>query len=138
MKYILIVFGKVKDTSLKEKIDYYVKRIPFISIQYLKEDASRKDLLTKLAKVDYVIALSEEGLERTSVDFSKHLVSLSEFPVVAFVIGPPEGFSKPISFANEVCSLSKMTFTHEMALLFLTEQLYRSHLIQKGSSYHKS
>jgi len=34
-------------------------------------------------------------------------------------------------------SLSGMTFLHDMARLFLIEQIYRSYKIIKGEPYHK-
>jgi 23S rRNA (pseudouridine1915-N3)-methyltransferase len=38
--------------------------------------------------------------------------------------------------AEKGLALSRMTFTHEMCFLFLTEQLYRAFSILGGSGYH--
>jgi len=58
--------------------------------------------------------------------------------VACFAIGGPLGLSPSvIDKAVSVLSISKMTFTHEMARMLLMEQLYRAFSIRKGSGYHK-
>ena len=43
------------------------------------------------------------------------------------VIGPPEGIDKKIfEWADEVLSLSKMTFNYSLTLTILMEQIYRA------------
>ena len=50
-----------------------------------------------------------------------------------FAIGGYTGFHDDIkSSSYKKISLSRMTFTHEMALLLLIEQIYRSMKILKG------
>jgi 23S rRNA (pseudouridine1915-N3)-methyltransferase len=39
--------------------------------------------------------------------------------------------------ADLLLSLSKMTFTHEMARLIIVEQMYRAFNILNGTGYHK-
>ena len=54
-----------------------------------------------------------------------------------FVIGGPCGLSDEVKKRGDaVLSLSRMTFTHEMARFFLTEQIYRAITIAKGIKYH--
>ena len=56
---------------------------------------------------------------------------------LVFVIGGPYGFSSAVySRANELISLSKMTFSHQMVRLVFAEQLYRACTIIKGEKYH--
>jgi 23S rRNA (pseudouridine1915-N3)-methyltransferase len=53
------------------------------------------------------------------------------------VIGGPYGLAPEVrTRANLLLSLSKMTFTHQMARLFLLEQLYRSSTILRNEPYH--
>jgi 23S rRNA (pseudouridine1915-N3)-methyltransferase len=53
------------------------------------------------------------------------------------VIGGPYGLDQSVrKRADLPLSLSKMTFTHQMARVFLLEQLYRSHTILRNEPYH--
>jgi 23S rRNA (pseudouridine1915-N3)-methyltransferase len=57
---------------------------------------------------------------------------------VSFLTGGPLGLSKGIlNQADELFSLSRLTFTHEMTRLVLLEQIYRAFTIIRGESYHK-
>ena len=72
----------------------------------------------------------------SSNDFAKMLGNNEE--QVSFVIGGPEGInSKVKENCNQIIALSLMTFTHEMAQLFLLEQLYRAFTIFQNIKYHK-
>ena len=56
---------------------------------------------------------------------------------LVFVIGGPYGFSPEVyARANEMLSLSRLTFSHQMVRLVFTEQLYRACTIIKGEPYH--
>jgi 23S rRNA (pseudouridine1915-N3)-methyltransferase len=56
---------------------------------------------------------------------------------LVLIIGGAFGFSNAMyARANGKISFSKMTYSHEMIRLLLVEQLYRSHTILKGESYH--
>mgnify|MGYP001417477261 CR=1 FL=1 len=56
---------------------------------------------------------------------------------LVFIIGGAYGFSQPVyQRANELISLSKMTFSHQMVRLIFVEQLYRACTIIKGEPYH--
>ncbi|MDE5806322.1 MAG: 23S rRNA (pseudouridine(1915)-N(3))-methyltransferase RlmH, partial [Paramuribaculum sp.] len=53
------------------------------------------------------------------------------------VIGGPYGFSEEVyAKADGKISLSRMTFSHEMVRLFITEQIYRAMTILRGEPYH--
>jgi len=57
---------------------------------------------------------------------------------VCFVIGGAFGLSQAVlKKSNFIFSLSKLTFTHDMAQFILLEQIYRAIEIWKGSKYHK-
>ena len=56
---------------------------------------------------------------------------------LVFVIGGPYGFSDAVyNRADELISLSKMTFSHQMVRAIFTEQLYRGFSIIRNEPYH--
>jgi len=139
----VITVGKVKDKLLQKKIDEFVKRIRFESkIEFLeikdsdkeKEGKKLEECLKK--ETGYVFALSEEGAQFTSREFAGKLDSIHK--KIIFIIGGPFGLTETVKKkADCLFSLSKMTFTHEMAKLFLLEQVFRGITIIKGRGYHK-
>ena len=73
------------------------------------------------------------------MDFSRYIEKkmLSVARRLVFVVGGPYGFSDDVyARANEMLSLSKMTFSHEMIRLIFTEQLYRAMTIMNNEPYH--
>ena len=57
---------------------------------------------------------------------------------LAFVIGGFAGVSEEVKRrAHLRLSLSRMTLTHELARVILTEQVYRAFTLLTGSPYHK-
>mgnify|MGYP002518536866 FL=1 len=155
MKIVLAVVGKTTNGYLRQGIDEYASRlshyIPF-SIEYIddvkntrnlseqqQKTAEGKSILAMLDKGDYVVLLDEHGKEFTSVQFSKHIEKrmASGARRMVLVVGGPYGFSQDVyGRANELLSLSKMTFPHEMIRLIFTEQLYRAMTIINHEPYH--
>ena len=73
----------------------------------------------------------------TSKGFASYIKSI-EMQDATFVIGGALGLSKAVlDKADLVLSLSQMTFNNQMARLFLIEQLYRAHAINRNIPYHK-
>ena len=87
-----------------------------------------------------IIALDENGENHTSTTFTSFLYESFEAggANVCFVIGGYSGLPLEIKEQYPLISLSKMTWTHQMARLLLIEQIYRASEIRKGSSYHKA
>ncbi|MDD7342596.1 MAG: 23S rRNA (pseudouridine(1915)-N(3))-methyltransferase RlmH [Bacteroidales bacterium] len=155
MKIVLAVVGKTTNGYLRQGIDEYTSRlshyIPF-SIEYIddvkntrnlseqqQKTAEGKSILAMLDKGDYVVLLDEHGKEFTSVQFSKYIEKrmASGARRMVLVVGGPYGFSQDVyDRANELLSLSKMTFPHEMIRLIFTEQLYRAMTIINHEPYH--
>ena len=138
----VITVGKIKDKNILAKINEFVKRIQFdakIELLELKDSTKEKegakllDILNK--EKGFVFAMSEEGKQMTSRQFGDKMSATHQKMI--FVIGGPFGLTEEVKKkANVTFSLSKMTFTHEMAKMFLLEQIFRGISIIKGRGYH--
>lgn len=130
----LITIGKTKEKYLKEGIEEFLKRIKrYEKIEY--QEVNNFDNL-KLEN-DYVIALDVLGKEYTSKGLAEILKKITE-KNITFLIGDENGIKEEIKTkSNLLLSLSRMTFTHEMARLIFLEQIYRAITINKGLKYHK-
>ncbi len=109
-----------------------------ISHQSVREQEARH-LKKNLHDREYVISMDRKGKTYDSLEFASHVESLlMEQERLAFVIGGAVGLADDlIKGSQEILSLSRFTFTHEMTRLFLLEQLYRAFTIIRGESYHK-
>ena len=155
MKITLAVIGKTEVGFVRQGIDEYVKRLQHcvsFNIQYIgdikgtrnmseeqQKVAEGRQLLASLEPSDYIVLLDEHGTERTSMDYSQWLQRrmASGCKRLVFVVGGPYGFSKEVyDRSNEMISLSKMTFPHELVRLIFVEQLYRAFTILRHEPYH--
>lgn len=86
-------------------------------------------------KKTFNIALSEEAKQINSFEFAKLLSNKQE---CNFFIGGAYGLSDSFKNKCNICiSLSKLTTTHELARIFLLEQIYRALCINNNHPYHK-
>ena len=155
MKFCLLVVGKTASSFMSKGIEEYKSRVnryvgfEIISISDLKRtrgltEMQQKEkegemLLASLTPSDTVILLDEKGREYTSREFADFQASMMNRGVkrLVYVIGGPYGFSQKVyDRADGKISLSRMTFSHEMARLFFCEQLYRAMTILRGEPYH--
>ena len=155
MNINLIVLGKLKENFWREAEGEYLKRLQAfakVKVMELREESfDEKDIVEKiknkeaekiiasLSKDSFVIVMDENGKKFSSVQFSKQLNNLMENKIgnITFVIGGPLGLDKKIlDLANLKFSLSDLTFTHQMARVFLLEQIYRAFMIMGGRKYH--
>lgn len=88
-----------------------------------------------------ICALTRDGKTWSSADLARYLEQLGVQgrAGVAFLIGGALGISEAvIKRSDRTLSLSSMTLTHELARLFLLEQIYRAGTIARGEPYHKA
>ena len=142
MNIKIIIIGKVKEKIYQERILEYIKwiKLDFQTEIIILKDSNTKKLDQKLSSYIksevHTICVSEEGLKLSSKQFSKFIFDTNQD--LTFFIGGPNGHSEIVRRgANSILSLSNMTLPHEMALLVLTEQIFRAISIQKGSKYHR-
>ena len=140
----IVVVGKKNgvETWIADGIYEYEKRLrPVMTLNtiYNKNDDELLNCVSGLSSKGTIIALDENGKTFNSKDFSDYYYKSLEQggATVTFVIGAFDGLPKDILDKYPTISLSKMTWTHQMARLLLTEQIYRAVEIRKGSGYHK-
>lgn len=143
MKIKIAAVGKVKDKCISGKVREYERRIRHdarletveIRDSGIEAEGAKLQEIIRRERMCAVV-LSEEGGQYSSREFSDLLRTRG--PHVLFVIGGPDGLSDAVKGeAKVLLSLSKMTFTHEMARLFLLEQIYRAISIQNNKKYHR-
>lgn len=156
MKIRLIWPGRTREAYLAAGISDYTKRISrFLPVEVTEVKAARLagggdetaqvqaegERLLKAAKdCDYLAILDERGRAMTSPELARFLSERegSGCKALAFVIGGASGLGPSLpGQAKLVLSLSRMTLTHEMARLILSEQIYRALTIRAGLPYHK-
>ena len=155
MKILLLVIGKTDEEYVFDGIEKYKNRLKhYINFEYeeipdlknrktLSKDQQKKQesdlIFSRLKMGDKVILLDEKGTSFGSVEFSKYLQKKMNSGIkrLVFIVGGPYGFDKAIYDKHQdKLSLSKMTFSHQMARLFFCEQLYRAFTILKNEPYH--
>lgn len=154
MKLRLVCVGKLSEAWLKQAAEEYAGRLRrhfSLEIVELKEEkGGRGDLpgllrregeriLDKIPEQAFVMVLDERGKQFGSEQLAEKLGEemLHGGRPWCLVIGGPYGMSPAVKQrADIMLSLSKMTFTHQMARVFLLEQLYRCSAILRNEPYH--
>lgn len=154
MKITILCIGKTQASFLKEGISIYLDRLKhYAKVEYLElADVHAKgmssdmlkqkegELILKHTKADDILMLlDEKGDVFSSREFATLLQKKmnSGMKQIILVIGGAFGFSQDVyQRADGKISFSRMTFSHEMIRLLLTEQLYRGFTILKGEGYH--
>lgn len=155
MKVEIFIIGKNDSRYIDEQLSMFHTRIsPLIPfeikhIQELKLDKGKPilDILKKQSELvlksispgDTIVLLDEKGKEYTSEEFANYIQMKSNIGTkkLIFIIGGAYGFGTLLySRANELLSLSKMTFTHQMVRIIFVEQLYRALTINHHMPYH--
>ena len=141
----IICIGKLKE-EFKLLENAYLKKIkPFTKIEIIEikeaKGNSAKEILKKEEKEivpkikGNIIVLVEEGKLLSSEEFAR---IVEKSPEITFVIGSSYGISEAIKKkASVLLSLSKMTFSHQLARIILLEQIYRAYCIIKNLPYQR-
>lgn len=155
MKLRLVCVGKLAEAWQRQAADDYAGRLqryfPLEIVELKEEKGGRKGdipgllkregarILEKVPERACLIVLDERGRSLGSEDLAGRLSDemLHGGRDWCLVIGGPYGLAREVrQRADLLLSLSKMTFTHQMARLFLLEQLYRSSTILRNEPYH--
>ncbi len=143
--------GRTRDAAAAGWIEEYRRRIGRfcpVEIEEIRDAAGKgrdraaresRELASRLSGRGLLIALDERGRELTSNEFAGFLEkSLGSHPELTFILGGSEGLEGDlVASAGVRLSLSRLTFTHELARVLLLEQVYRAFTILKGTPYHR-
>jgi 23S rRNA (pseudouridine1915-N3)-methyltransferase len=154
VKLRLICVGKLNDwqraaaADYSERLQHYVG---FECVELKEEKGGRKDspavllkregerILARVGDAERIMVLDERGRQFSS----EGLAALLEEEMLhggrdwCLIIGGAYGVDPAVRNRADLClSLSTMTFTHQMARIFLLEQLYRSVTIIRREPYH--
>ena len=146
--------GKLRRREWLETQNDYLKRLKRytkVNLAEVKDSVGRgypdsvavqregEQLLKATESSSRRLLLTSDGDELSSEAFAALVgKQLETYGHIAFLIGGPLGFSdEAIENADARLSLSRLTFTHELARILFLEQLYRAFTILRGEPYHK-
>ncbi|MDR2802335.1 MAG: 23S rRNA (pseudouridine(1915)-N(3))-methyltransferase RlmH [Prevotellaceae bacterium] len=155
MKITLLAIGKTTDAYLQNGLEVYEKRLQHyvnytrkelpdvrnvksLPVEQLKIEEGKR-LLSQLSGTDELFLLDENGTVFSSKELAAFIRQkmLNSAKSLVFAIGGAYGFpEEAYRKAAGKISLSRLTFSHQMARLIFTEQLYRAFTIIKGEPYH--
>jgi 23S rRNA (pseudouridine1915-N3)-methyltransferase len=155
MKIKILTIGMTDNANIQSLTDIYRNRLKYyisFEMEHIPDLKKTKNLtimqqksmegkmiLKKIEPSDAVILLDEKGKSYSSLEFAQFLQKKmnSGLKRLVIVIGGPYGFSEEIyEKFKEKLSVSKMTFSHQMVRILITEQLYRAFTILKNEPYH--
>ncbi len=141
MKVEILMIGKISEkpyeTLIRQYLDRCGKRLPVEIVNCRDEDA----MLKRLNSRENIIALDEHVPCQSSEGFCQWLETKINAGAnrMVFCLGAATGLDRRVkAMAGEFLSLSPLTLNHQLALLVLSEQLYRAVSIMSGDPYHKA
>jgi len=159
MNINIFVVGRLKENYYREAEKEYLKRLSGYAKVNVREfqdlptpdkaspvllesikDKEDKKVLDAIKPGEYVVLLDLGREETTSQELAKRIEKwmVLSGSNLTFVIGGSLGLSNKLrERGNDVLSLSKLTFTHQLTRIILYEQLYRSFRILNGEPYDK-
>jgi len=157
MQIQLVTVGTLKEKWLREAFAEYEKRLgrycrftlTELSESRLPETPSEAEISTALqnegkailqACKGKIVAMCIEGKQHSSEEFAAYLERMAVLgeSSLSFVIGSSFGLHDSVKKSASMCfSMSRMTFTHQLARVLLAEQIYRAFQINTGGKYHK-
>ncbi|MBU0625702.1 23S rRNA (pseudouridine(1915)-N(3))-methyltransferase RlmH [Patescibacteria group bacterium] len=155
MKISILSVGKLKEPFWQTAQAEYCKRLgPYVKLSIIEvvaeklggsvsdEEVMRREgerIINQLPAEAVVIALERSGEQFSSEKFSEMIDDLAgDGTPLVFVVGGAVGLSIDVlNRADHRLSLAEMTLPHELARIFLLEQIYRATQIARRGKYHR-
>ncbi|XP_039043286.1 putative RNA methyltransferase At5g10620 [Hibiscus syriacus] len=150
----ILTVGKARLPGVQLLVDEYIAKLKsYCHIDDVQIRSNPKNARNARAQVDdedmavvnlirsddWVVMLDERGLDISSEQMAELLGDAGNTGAsrLSFCIGGPYGHGQQVrKRANVSIKLSSMVLNHQIALVVLMEQLYRSWTILKGQKYH--
>ncbi len=147
----VIHVGKIKTSFWKEAYTHYSSRIKhFCTLNEIsvkdadanlpKEIRQQKEgeaIAKHLQANDFIICLDEHGKTLPSLELAELCDKKALEKNICFIIGGAYGLSKELlQRADMLLCFGKQTLPHELALVLLSEQIFRTCAILKKTGYH--
>jgi len=145
MKHTIIAAGKPALKYAKDGVAEYMKRLSrygSFQLQHVKDGTSEavSERLLQASTNSVRVVMDERGEQPATHELFKKVQQWEMRGVkrMSFLIGASDGHTEELrQQADFVWALSSLTMQHELALLVLTEQLYRIETMKKGEPYHR-
>jgi len=140
MKVEILMIGKISDKPYQKLVDSYLERCSRRLPVEITACRNHDELHKRLAGRENMVILDEHARVYNTADFVRWLESKikSGLNRLTICLGAADGHDPRVrAAAGEQLSLSPLTMNHQLALLVLSEQLYRAISIMFGEPYHK-
>ena len=159
MNIQIIALGKLKEKYLTDAMKEYEKRISGFAKFSVTElepikisdnpseaeiasalETEADKIIQKIPSNSLIVAMCIEGRQFGSEAFAKKIneAGVNGKSNIVFIIGSSHGLSPKVkNMAQIKMSMSEMTFTHQLARVMLSEQIYRAFTIINNRKYHK-
>ena len=153
-KVRLLSVGRPRDKEAGTLHDRYARRIEQLGVRYESEwvgetkaggrysdehvrEREGAQLLDRLRRGETVVALDRGGQMVSSEDLARRLERWIGGGVTLLLGGPLGLHRNVIERAGWTWSLSSLTLPHELARVWVVEQVYRALTLSRGLPYHK-
>lgn len=159
MRFRIISVGKIREPFYDQGIKEYLKRLkPYTNIELLdgleeknnpqagladiaryRQKEGRK-IMDLMGRDEIAVVFDIQGEMLSSPEWANYIEQLNgrSSSRINMIIGGAFGLDEKVKQrAERKISFSPMTFPHQMAVLMLTEQIYRSFKIIRREPYHK-
>lgn len=163
MRWTIMAVGKLKEAHFLAGVAEYLKRLgPYRPVevvevpdekiepglrgpqaaeregQAMRREADR--ILNAVRPGAFLVALTERGEQIDSLALARRLEACEHegHRELVFVLGGANGLDRTVlDRADWTLGLSRLTLPHQLARVFLLEQLYRAERIRRGEPYHR-
>ncbi|WP_395374819.1 23S rRNA (pseudouridine(1915)-N(3))-methyltransferase RlmH [Marinicella sp. W31] len=155
MKITLLAIGHKMPDWVSDTFNLYNQRLPHKQQIHLQElppvkrgkttsvaavKAAEADvLLKKITSGSVLVALDERGKSLSTKGLSQHIGQWQQQGRDVFiVIGGADGLDQTVlQAAQQIWSLSRLTFPHQLVRVIMAEQIYRAYSLLNNHPYHR-